>query len=139
MFHRIVHANDGSENAFSAFETAARLTGLCDAHLDVILIEELSPRSGTISEVHERKASEDRQLRERKRRIGEIARRHAVSVEVHTFAGHPVKRIVEFVKETGADLLVIGATEHRDFGELIFGRRSDRVTHNAICSVLIAR
>ena len=37
------------------------------------------------------------------------------------------------------DLLVIGATEHADLWEHLFGRRSDRMTHKVDCSVLIVR
>jgi nucleotide-binding universal stress UspA family protein len=139
MFHRIVHANDGSGNAFKALDTAAALARLCGARLDVVFVEELSPRSGTIEDVTERKRLEDRHLRERKDRMAEIVGRHGIAVHAHSFRGHAVQRIVEFVRGAEADLLVIGATEHANLIELVFGRRSDRIAHLASCSVLIAR
>ena len=60
-------------------------------------------------------------------------------LKTHVFTGHPVGHIVAFTREAKADLLVIGATEHADLWEHLFGRRSDRMTHKVDCSVLIVR
>ena len=139
MFQRILHANDGSDNAFKALDTALALAALCGARLDVIFVEELSPRSGTIGEVAERKTAEDRRLRQSRQRVKQVAEQHGVPVQFHVFVGHPVEQILQFARDSSADLLVIGATQHAALSELIFGRRSDRLTHRANCSVLIAR
>lgn len=139
MFHRIVHANDGSENAFKALEAAVELAALSRASLDIIFVEELSPRSGMIGDVAERKAEQDRLLRKWHSMVAKCAARHGVHADTHVFAGHPVTRIIEFARDVQADLLVIGATGHADLGELIFGRRSDRMMHKAPCSVLVVR
>ena len=139
MFQRILHANDGSDNAFKALDTALALAALCGARLDVIFVEELSPRSGTIGEIAERKAAEDRRLRQSRQTVKQAAEQHGVAVQIHVFSGHPVEQILQFARDSSADLLVIGATQHAALSELIFGRRSDRMTHRASCSVLIAR
>lgn len=139
MYQRILHANDGSDNAFKALDTALALAALCGARLDVILVEELSPRSGTIGDVAERKTEEDRRVRQLRLRVKQVAEQHEVAVQIHVFSGHPVERILQFARDASSDLLVIGATQHAALSELIFGRRSDRMTHRASCSVLIAR
>ncbi|MDT7935314.1 MAG: universal stress protein [Sphingomonadaceae bacterium] len=139
MFHRIVHANDGTTNAFTALRTAIDLAKLARATLDVIFVEEISPRSGLIGEVAAHEADERRHIRQRRAAAERMAERHQVKVESHVFTGHPGQHIVQFTAETDADLLVIGATEHADLWERIFGRRSDRMTHKVGCSVLIVR
>jgi len=139
MFHRIVHANDGSTNAMSALHAAIDLASLAKARLDVLLVEEISPRSGTIGEVAERDAAQHRLLARRKALVEQAGEQQGVVIGTHIFVGYPVKHIVQFTIERNADLLVIGATEHTDLWEHLFGRRSDRMTHMVGCSVLIVR
>ena len=139
MYRHIVHANDGRKNSMRALESAFEIADLTKARLDILFVEEIYPKSGTIYEVRREKAVEDRRMNQQRRKVEEVAARHAVPFTVHVLAGHPVAHIVEFVHECNADLLVIGATEHVSIVELVFGRRSDRIAHMADCSVLIAR
>lgn len=139
MFNRIVHANDGSENSFMALRAAIDLAALAEARLDVLFVEEIAPRSGTIGDVTAHDAAERRRIAKRKASAERLAEEKSVRLETHVFAGHPVQHIVEFTRERKADLLVIGATEHADLWEKVFGRRSDRMTHKVGCSVLIVR
>lgn len=139
VFHRIVHANDGSENSLSALRAAVDLAALAEAKLDVIFVEELSPRSGLLGDVAAHDAAERRRLSKRKTTVERIAGQKGIKIETHVFVGHPVQHIVQFAFESNADLLVIGATEHADLTEWIFGRRTDRIAHKVGCSVLIVR
>lgn len=139
MFHRIVHANDGSENSLSALRVAIELAALADTGLDILFVEDIMPRSGMIGDVASHEAEQRRHIARRKALAGKIAAHADVALTTHIFAGHPVAHIVEFTHEVEADLLVIGATEHADLWEHLFGRRSDRMTHKAGCSVLIVR
>jgi nucleotide-binding universal stress UspA family protein len=139
MFHRIMHANDGSENSFAALRAAIDLAALADSGLDVLFVEEISPRSGTIGDVTIRDAEQRRRISKRKSLAEKLASRSDVQLATHVLVGHPVVQIIAFARELKADLLVIGATEHADLWEHLFGRRSDRVTHKVACSVLIVR
>lgn len=139
MFHRIVHANDGSENSLTALRAAVDLAALAHTGLDVVFIEELNPPSGLMRHVEAREADQRRHIGARKALAEKIAARSNVALSAHVFMGHPVGHIVEFTREAKADLLVIGATEHADLWEHLFGRRSDRMTHKVGCSVLIVR
>lgn len=139
MYRHIVHANDGSDNSMEALQAAVELAKDNNAKLDILFVEEIYPHSGSIYEMQREKTLEDRRIQKQKFRVDEVTARQQVAHEVHVFVGHPVTQIIDFVHESKADLLVIGATEHISIIELIFGRRSDRIAHMAECSVLIAR
>ena len=139
MYRHIVHAHDGSRNSVRAFEAAIALAELSRATLDVLIVEELYPHSGTLYEIRREKAVADRSAGQLKRKLKEAAAGSSLSYQVHVFAGPPVAFITGFVHEAKADLLVIGATEHVSMIELVIGRRSDRIAHYADCSVLIVR
>lgn len=139
MYSHIVHANDGSTNSFKGLEAALNLAEMFSAKLDILIVEEIYPHSGTVYEARREKALADRGAEQLQRKIVEIAERHSAPFHFHVFTGPPVAFITEFVHEAKADLLVIGASEHVSMIELIIGRRSDRIAHYAGCSVLIAR
>jgi nucleotide-binding universal stress UspA family protein len=139
MYRHIVSAYDGNHNSDLALEEAVALAALCKAKLDILIVEEIYPHSGTVFEVRREKAVADRKSEKLKRKIAEAAAPHGIDYNPHVFAGPPVAFITEFVHESKADLLVIGASEHVSMIELIIGRRSDRIAHYAGCSVLIAR
>lgn len=86
-----------------------------------------------------RDIDEQRRVSRRVAIADRMAMRVDLPIATHVFADHPIERIIRFTAEHDADLLVIGATEHADFRESIFGRRSERMTHKVGCSVLIIR
>jgi nucleotide-binding universal stress UspA family protein len=141
MFTKILSANDGSENAFKALEAACSLAARLSADLHVITVEEVQslPDTDMIDEVVERKAREDRFVRAGASRAREIARRHGLQITTHVFTGHVVRTVVDFAKDNGFDLLVIGATGHAALYERMLGTRADRIAHLANCPVLIVR
>jgi nucleotide-binding universal stress UspA family protein len=139
MYKHIVHANDGTGNSLKALKAALSLAELCNAKLEILLVEEIYPHSGSIYEMRREKALADREAEKLKRKIAEIAAGHSAQYDLRVFAGPPVAFITEYVHEAQADLLVIGASEHVRMIELIIGRRSDRLAHYADCSVLIVR
>lgn len=139
MFRHIVHANDGSESSRTALRAAIDLARLARTDLDVLFVEEITPRSGMMADVASHEAAERRRITRHRQAAQKMAERAGVPLRAHIFAGHPVRQIVQFTFERDTDLLVIGATEHADLWEHIFGRRSDRMTHKVACSVLIVR
>lgn len=139
MFKHIVHANDGTENSFKGLDAALSLCRMCGSTLDVLIVEDLYPHTGSVYEIKREKAVADREAEALKRRITERASDQKVAVNVRIFTGPAVAFITEYVHECDADLLVIGASQHVSMIELVIGRRSDRIAHGAQCSVLIAR
>jgi nucleotide-binding universal stress UspA family protein len=139
MFKKVLAANDGSENAFKAFQLACELAAMAAAELHVIVVEEVPEVVETIAEVWEAKSVEDREARSIIRRSELIAGRAGVSVSAHVASGHVVRNIVEFATDGGFDLIVIGATGHAGLYERMLGTRADRIAHLARCPVLIVR
>ena len=53
--------------------------------------------------------------------------------------GHVSTEIINFIKETGADLAVVGAFGLSGMGLVLFGSVAKRIAHKAPCSVMIVR
>ena len=139
MFSKILTANDGSENAFKALDVAAEIARRFQADLQVILVEEITLLVDTVEEVRLRKAVEDRLLAKHQKRIRAAAVRQDIKLSIHVFTGHPVRTIVDFAKDNGFDLLVIGATGHSDFYELLLGSRAGHIVHLSPCTVIVVK
>ena len=60
-------------------------------------------------------------------------------VRAHVMPGHEVQTIIEFCKEGGFDLLVVGFMGHSRIFERIWGSTSQTLTRLAPCSVLVAK
>jgi nucleotide-binding universal stress UspA family protein len=73
-------------------------------------------------------------------RLNEIISEHGLpdTAEVVVREGHPSTEILEFAKETGADLIVI-ASHDPDLVDYFLGSVAARVVRHAHCSVLVAR
>jgi nucleotide-binding universal stress UspA family protein len=135
---RLVHASDGSEASFRALETAFEVAQLWGATLLIVFVADSFPQSDLEFEVDVEQRRRDRRLARLKRRVDSIAC-FAVPHRTYSFTGQPVRRVLQFVKEARADLLVIGATRARGLFDLALGSRSDRIARRAACSVLIVR
>ena len=139
MFHKILVANDGSENAFKAVRTACQLAKAFKAELHMIVVEEVLEIAEVLEEVKDTKATEDKRVREYIKRAQVIAGHVGVTLTPHVFSGHVVRTVVDFANDNAFELLVIGATGHAAFHERMLGTRADRIAHLANCPVLIVR
>lgn len=140
MFERILIAHDGSDGARKAFDVAVELAAGLRAGLHMISVEEDLPmHAQTMAEVSEEKEDEDSYFSQ----LGQQARRRAslkgVDLGCTVVAGHEVKSIVEFARDGGFDLLVVGYTGHSRIYEHIWGGTSQNLTHLAPCSVLVVK
>jgi nucleotide-binding universal stress UspA family protein len=74
--------------------------------------------------------------------VQNIARRLA-SPDVKTFAkvieNYPATGIIDYAKEWGADLIIVGSHGHAGLGKFLLGSVARVVAHNAPCSVEIVR
>jgi nucleotide-binding universal stress UspA family protein len=57
----------------------------------------------------------------------------------HLLSGHPVTTIVEFVRSTNFDLLVVGFMGHSALYNRIIGSTTDRLVDHAPCAVLVVK
>jgi universal stress protein A len=77
---------------------------------------------------------EDRMQQEYGPRIGE-----SLEFELVVLDGHVSSEILRYLEEEGMDLVVMGAYGYSGMGLVLFGSVAKRVTHKALCSVMIVR
>lgn len=140
MFRKVLVANDGSEGAKKALQGAVDLAKHYGAELHEICIEEHLPHyAATIGEVLETKQEATEYFRQVTRDAELLAETHGIRLTSHVVPGHVVEAIVQFVKEHGFDVLVIGFMGHSRIFDRIWGGTSQNLTRLASCSVLIVK
>ncbi|MGD0275177.1 MAG: universal stress protein [Syntrophales bacterium] len=139
MHKKILNGLDGSDGAFKALKEAIILTKQFGAELHTISVEEMPQYAGTIGEVIEEKAAADGRFGEIARQAREMAKAENVGLKVHIIVGHEVKSIVEFIKEHGIDLLVIGFMGRSALYDRVMGSTCQSLVRLAPCSVLVVK
>ena len=76
---------------------------------------------------------------ERKREVAELAKQQGIEIACESRSGHAAKVVVNFAKEGGYDLIVIGHSDHSELWGRLLGDTADRISDHAHCSVLIAK
>jgi nucleotide-binding universal stress UspA family protein len=140
MFRKILLAHDGSDGSQKAFDKAVELATKLRAELHMISVEEDLPRHAqTMDEVREEKGVEDTYFGE----LTALSRRRAairgINLKCSIVQGHEVKAIVDFVRQGGFDLLVVGFTGHSKIYDHLWGGTSQNLTRLASCSVLVIK
>lgn len=128
MFTKILHANDGSNQAFKALLLATEVAKQNGAELHMVCVEEIPSMPDYIEEIRETTATAARRFHSVLQKARATAEQSQMTIQTHVLAGHPVRAIVELAKELGADLLVIGATGHSALYERI--NRESRGPHH---------
>jgi nucleotide-binding universal stress UspA family protein len=139
MFSKILHANDGSDLAFSAFALALDISKQDTAALHLVCVEEIPYLPEYIEEVRQETGVAACRFHGVLQKARGMAKQREVKLQTYLRAGHPVRRIIELANELGADLLVIGATGHSQLFERMIGSRADRLVHLAPCPVLVVK
>jgi nucleotide-binding universal stress UspA family protein len=139
MFRKILHANDGSEHAFSALALALKLAKESNSELHMVSVEEIDYLPEFIEEVREETGTAARRFRTAHQRARAMAQEQQVELNTHLVAGHAVRDILRLATDLEADLLVIGGTGHSAFYERMLGTTAARVVHLARCPVLVVK
>lgn len=139
MHKKILHGLDGSESAYKALREAIDLSRRYGAELHTISVEEMPRYPGTISEVVEEKMTANAVYGEVIARAREMAKREGVDLHSHVVVGHEVRTILEFIKQRGFDLLVIGFMGHSALYERVMGGTCQGLVRLAPCSVLVVK
>jgi nucleotide-binding universal stress UspA family protein len=137
MFKKILHANDGSDQAFNALSLALQIAKHDHAELHMVSVAE----RGHPPEFAEETAtgSEAIHFNEVLQRGRHMAEQNQVKFQSHVVAGHPVRGIVELASDLEADLVVVGASGHSDLYDRVIGSRAQRILYLATCPVLVVR
>jgi len=138
-YKRILHGLDGSEGSFKALEHAVELAGRFDAELHTISVEEVPHYPGIVGEVVEAKQAANGTYTQAVQRAKLIAGEQGVELQCHVLVGHEVKTIVEFIKERGFDLLVIGFMGHSKLYDRVMGSTCQGLVRLAGCAVLVVK
>ena len=139
MPKKILHGLDGSEGTFKALAEALELAQKCSAELHTISVEELPRYPGAIGEVIEEKAVANGKFGGVVDKAREMANKEGVVLHCHVIVGHEVKSILEFIKEKGFDLLVIGFMGHSALYDRVMGSTCQSLVRLAPCSVLVVK
>lgn len=139
MFKKILIANDGSEGAFRALETALGLAGALKAALHMISVEEIQWLPGSREEVIGDKAIADQKFAAVTARAKGLAAKANVPLVAHVVVGHVVPTIVDFIARDGFDLLVTGFMGHSALYNRVIGSTTDRLVELAPCAVLVVK
>ena len=138
-YKRILHGLDGSEGSFKALEHAVELARRFGAELHTISVEEVPHYPGTVGEVVEAKQAANGTYAQAMQRARLIAGEQGVELQCHVLVGHEVKTIVEFIKERGFDLLVIGFMGHSALYDRVMGSTCQGLVRLAGCAVLVVK
>jgi len=139
IYQKIVIATDGSEKNLSAIIEGMMIARISGAKLEVIYVIDTKPlTTGVIEESY---AGMYDSFREEGEQALEQVKELAGDLDMETFilTGRPATEIIRFVKEHGADLLVLGTQGKTGLGKLILGSVAESVVRTAPCSVLVVR
>lgn len=139
MFKKILVGIDGSQNAFRALSEAVELAMRYGAELHSITVEEVPKFPGTVGEVIEEKDALNGKFGEVIKKTKEMVEQKGYRIRTHLVVGHEVKSIIEFVKEQGMDLLVIGFMGRSALYERIMGSTCQSLVRLTPCSVLVVK
>jgi nucleotide-binding universal stress UspA family protein len=139
MFSKILHANDGSENAFRALALAIAIAKQNDSELHTVSVEEIDYMPEFIEEVREEAGTASRRFHSVLQRARAMADESKVKIHTHVVTGHAVRDIIRLATDLRVELLVIGASGHSQIYAHMLGTRAARIVHLARCPVLVAR
>lgn len=140
MYKKILIAYDGSEGSRKAMTRAIELAACFDAELHSISVEEDLPQYvATIGEFEEVKRQKDAFFEEQNKEAVEQAKTGGAKLIPHIVAGHEVESIVNFCKQGGFDLLIVGFMGHSRIFERVWGSTSQTLTRLAPCAVLVVK
>lgn len=139
IYQKIVIATDGSEKNLSAVIEGLMITRATGAKLQIIYV--IDTKALTTGVIEESYAGMYDSLREEGDQALEQAKELAGDLDVETslLTGKPATEIARFVKDHGADLLVIGTQGKTGLGKLILGSVAETIVRTSPCSVLVVR
>lgn len=140
MYKKILVAYDGSEGSRKALEHAIHLAKELGSQVSALWVRGSLPHyPETVDEVEEEKEAADSFLKKLTRELLAISEKQGIDIHADSRTGHPAKTIVDYAKEHGFDLIVLGHRGHSGLWGSFLGHTTDKVSENAHCSVLIVR
>jgi len=139
MHRKILHGLEGSPGSLKALEEALDLAQRYGAELHTLSVEEVPHYTETIGEFVEEKEAVNGAFKDALKKAREMAAAKGVTLHCHVIVGHEVKTFVEFIKQRGFDLLVIGFMGHSALYDRIMGSTCHGLVRLAPCAVLVVK
>jgi nucleotide-binding universal stress UspA family protein len=139
MYRNVLVAHNGSPGGAKALSGALELARRLDIGLTMICVEELPRLATSIAEIIEAQADAKSVFDEVAASATKVARAQGVAFTSHVVPGHPISRIVDFIRGGRYDLLVIGYVAHSPLFNRIFGSTTHRLVELAPCKVLVVK
>jgi nucleotide-binding universal stress UspA family protein len=139
LFRKILHAYDGSEHAFDAFNLALAIAKQNGGELHIVSVAEIDYIPQFVEDIREQKGIAVRRLRGFLFRARALAAETNVKLHSHVLVGHPVRAIAKLARELNVELLVIGARGHSALYERVVGSRAGQIMQLAHCPVLAVK
>lgn len=144
MFKTIIAAYDGSDHANQALNLACDLAGKYSAKLHIVHTPQLAGETMMVGYSAVPLPPSAEELEEAGKKViakgTEIAAGCGVEDAVtHIKAGDPARVIVEYAQANTGDLIVMGRRGLGDFGSLLVGSVTHKVSQLADCAVLTVK
>lgn len=147
MFQRMLVPVDGSEQANRAIDAAVELASrFSSAILILCVYRHHSPLEASLSMVRgtDKLDTPDAALKAYAKDLVKEAKDRAIAagaanVEAFAKRGHPARTIVAFAEEQQADGIIMGTRGLGDFGGLLMGSVSHKVTSMAKVTVVLVK
>jgi len=139
MHRKILHGLDGSAGSLKALEEALDLAKRYGIELHTISVEEVPHYTETIGEFIEEKEALNGAFKDALTKARAMAAAKGVTIHSHVIVGHEVKSIVEFIKQRGFDLLVIGFMGHSAVYDRVMGSTCQSLVRLVPCTVFVVK
>lgn len=140
MFQQLLVAIDGSEGSLRAADVAIELATHLGARLDILSVEETSPRYVATHEESTREHSAALEYYDRVQApVGKRAEQQGVQTRCAVLSGHEGQVILDYIKEQHCDLLVLGHQGHSGVWGAFLGSTADKLVSHVPCSALVIR
>jgi len=139
MDKKILCGLDGSEGSFKALAKAIDLARLYDADLHTLTVEELPIQEELAGEALEEKERLEIKYQEMIKKAKQMAFPEKIEIKNHLLMGHEVKSFIEFIRQHGYDLLVIGFMGHSAIYDRVMGSTCQSLVRMAPCSVMVVK
>jgi nucleotide-binding universal stress UspA family protein len=140
MFQKILVGYDGSKGGKAALRRAVVAAKHYNAQLTALWVRQPLPRHADLPGEAEGEAEAAAgYFEKRKQEVADLAREQGMEIQCEIRSGHAAKVIVNYAKEGGYDLIVIGHSDHSELWGRLLGDTADRISDHAHCSVLIVK
>jgi len=131
VYQKILVPVDGSEHSKRALQEAINLAKMTDGTITLLNVQ-TNPSAATASNG---RVEENKPLSEAQK----IVQDAGIAVNTVLLQGNVVDQIVKTAKDTGSELIIVGARGLSKFEELLLGSISHGVLEKAPCPVIVTR